>query len=366
MLCGGLKSNGLADPFRNNEDDTFPEEQLPPPLQEHDPSDQPPRRPRNIPPAAQPQLALPFNPYMHLQHPLGHFYPGHALSNGHATYAGMPSSSQHAGSNTTTANAAAGEAAEGLPGLPLPRPLSRTGAGEVKAELASEAQLPSGADAAQRNAGTDAAASAGTAVEAQSIQQAGPMQYPGFGPQQGWAGGPQAPPFMVPPGLSAPVGTTGIMHRPLPYPAPSSLPSLFHPTGQPDAAALQALSGMHGGNFPLSSQAMPEGFPRLYYGAARLYAQHMAGPHGRAPGADAAMYGSTGFNPFMHMPFGANNFPGPQANIPAANSGHAAESGSAQAAESVKKRKTSGATQKRPQAGKSTDCPDRTSYVQGT
>lgn len=362
MLCGGLKSNGLADPFKNNEDDTFPEEQLPIPLQEHNPSDHPSRRPRTAAAALQPYMAPPFNPYMQLQYPMPHLYPGHALSNSHAmpaVHAMMPGSFQHSSSGVTNSNAAAAMAMGAPQILPMARPLARTGASDsasAKTDLPSEAQPSSATEA------TDAAGSvclesdvvaASVASAGQDAQQTESMQPAVSLPQQAWGGPPFGPPVMMPPNLSAPVGTTGIMHRPLPYPPPSSLPSLFQPTGQPEAAALQALSGMQGGNFPLTPQAMSEGFPQLYFGAARLYAQHMSGPFGKAPGADASMCGPAGFNPFLHMPFGANGVLGSQASPAAAGSDHAAGSGSAQAAESSRKRKAPAASQKRQGAGKS-------------
>ena len=353
MLCGGLKSNGLADPFKNNEDDTFPEEQLPPPLQEHDPSDQVPRRPRPAVAPSHPQLAPAFNPYMQLPYPLGQMYPVPAM---------VPTSSQHAGSNTNNAFEPSIVATAGAPDVPMPRPLSRTGAAEgiPKTEDPSALQSPGGASALATEAGTatvsciDADPSIAASTSGQPGQQAGPLQYPVSAAQQasGSGMGLSGPPFMMPTSLSAPVGTTGIMHRPLPYPTPASLPSLFHPAAQPDATTMQAFTGMHGGNFPIGSQPMPEGFPGLYYGAARLYAQHMSGPFARAPGADTGMYGSAVFNPFLHMPFGATGFPGPQANALAAGSSQAVGSESAQAAESAKKRK-SGASGKRQSASKS-------------
>ena len=340
MLCGGIKSNGLADPFKNNEDDSFPDEQLPPPLQEHDPPEQPSRRGRQASHtlAAVPQQA-PFNPYLHLQLPLSaQLYPGHPLANGHATPA-MPHDilAQHAYHDTGKLNGlsrAAAMSEEGLPDLPLSRPLSRTGASDT-------APKPEPSITVQSSAEDDAIDPAAPS----SSQQAEAMQHPTA---------PASMPFVMHPTASAPMGSTGIMHPHMPYPNPSGIPSLFHPAAAQDAAALQALSaGFPGANFP---QGMPEGFPGLYYGAAagaaRLYAQHMAGPFSAAPGSsqgqsNPALYGPAGFNPFLQLPFAG--FGHPQVTAVTAGSDQAA--GSAHPAESAKKKKTP-SSQKRAGAAK--------------
>lgn len=398
MLCGSLNRNGLADPFKNNEDDTFPEEQLPPPLKEHEPptaSDHPPRKPRHADAAA----AAPVNsqhlmhhfPLAQLQHQalqLQHtgslpvqfpsffdMYPAHAqaASQAFAVHGAAPDTMPGPVASVNGNDDAGPSAFHGMlpnhqmAGLPLPRPLSGmsgatdsaqagvspaapTAAGPVDMELAAGLN-----QTAPPSSHAEAAAAAPMGMDEMCrAQQAGPSS------------------FMAPPYTSSAVGTTGIMHRPVHYPTPTSgVPSLFHtslpPAGipQPDAAlpqGLGALPGLPSSSFPTSFSFPPNSSaadmfpPNLYYGAAadaaRLYAHHMA-PFAKT--ANISPYGPAGLSTFLPTPFAATGLQTPKVEgvtvVPAAPSQTDPAGPAAGAAvETGRKRKTPGSSQKK--AGK--------------
>ncbi|KAL0049880.1 hypothetical protein WJX82_011620 [Trebouxia sp. C0006] len=359
MLCGSLNRNGLADPFKNNEDDTFPEEQLPPPLQEHEPpaaSDYPPRKAHhaNAAPVHSQHLMHHFplaqlpHQALQLQH-TGSFpvqfpsffdmYPAHAqaASQAFAAHSAAPHT-MHGPAASVNGNGDAGPSANHgmLPNHQMAE-INQTSAPSSDAEAAAAAAAaPMGRDEVGR------------------AQQAGPSL------------------FMVPPYPSTAVGTTGIMHRPIHYPTPTSgVPSLFHtslpPAGipQPDAALPQGLGAMPGlpsssfptsFGFPPNSSAADMFPPNLYYGAAadaaRLYAHHMA-PFAKT--ANISPYGPAGLSTFLPTPFAATGLQTPKVEgvtvEPAASSQTDPAGPAAGAAvETGRKRKTPGSSQKK--AGK--------------
>ena len=393
MLCGSLNRNGLADPFKNNEDDTFPEEQLPPPLQEHEPpaaSDYPPRKAHhaNAAPVHSQHLMHHFplaqlpHQALQLQH-TGSFsvqfpsffdmYPAHAqaASQAFAAHSAAPHT-MHGPAASVNGNGDAGPSANHgmlpnhqMAGLPLHMPLSgMNGAGD----LAQAGVSPAALGAVDVGVGAEINQTSAPSSDAEAAAAAAPMGMGEVGRAQ--QAGPSL--FMVPPYPSTAVGTTGIMHRPIHYPTPTSgVPSLFHtslpPAGipQPDAALPQGLGAMPGlpsssfptsFGFPPNSSAADMFPPNLYYGAAadaaRLYAHHMA-PFAKT--ANISPYGPAGLSTFLPTPFAATGLQTPKVEgvtvEPAAPSQTDPAGPAAGAAvETGRKRKTPGSSQKK--AGK--------------
>ncbi len=399
MLCGSLNRNGLADPFKNNEDDTFPEEQLPPPLQEHDPpaaSDHPPRKARHADAAA----AAP----VHSQHLMHHFplaqlqhqalqlqhtgsspvqfpsffdmYPAHAQAASQAFAAhGAAPHTLHGPVASVNGNGDAGRSAipgmlpnHQMAGLPLHMPLSGMGRATDSAQAGISPAAPAALGTVDVGVSAGVNQAAAPSSDAEAAAAAAPMGIDEAGRAQ--HAGPSA--FMVPPYPSTAVGTTGIMHRPIPYPTPTSgVPSLFHTSlphagiPQPDAALPQGLGAMPGlpsssfpasFGFPPNSSAADMFPPNLYYGAAadaaRLYAHHMA-PFAKT--ANISPYGPAGLSTFLPTPFAATGLQTPKVEgvtvEPAAPSQtDPAGSAAGAAVETGRKRKTPGSSQKK--AGK--------------
>ena len=386
MLCGSLNRNGLADPFKNNEDDTFPEEQLPPPLQEHEPpaaSDYPPRKARHVDAApVHSQHLMHHFPLAQLQHqalqpqhtgssPV-HFpsffdmYPAHAQAASQAFAAhGAAPHTLHGPAACGNGNGDAGPSASHgmLPNRQVAGPplsgmngaIDSAQAGVSPAAPAALGPVDMGLgvnQAAAPSIDADAAAAAPTGIdEVGRAQQAGPSL------------------FMAPPYPSTAVGTTGIMHRPIHYPTPTSgVPSLFHtslpPAGipQPDAAlpqGLGAVPGLPSSSFPTSFGFPPNSSaadmfpPNLYYGAAadaaRLYVHHMA-PFAKT--ANISPYGPAGLSTFLPTPFAVTGLQAPKVEgvtlEPAAPSqADPAGSAAGAAVETGRKRKTPGSSQKK-------------------
>ena len=395
MLCGSLNRNGLADPFKNNEDDTFPEEQLPPPLQEHElptASDPPSRKARHAADAApvHSQHLMHHLPLAQLQHQalqLQHtgalpmqfpsffdMYPAHAQAASQAFAAcGAAPHAMHGPVASMNGNGDAGPSAihsmlpnHQMAGLPLPRPLSSMSGARDSAQAGVSPAAPSALGPADMEvAGVNQAAAPSSDAEAAAAAPVG-MDEVG-GAQQA---GPTS--FMVPPYSSLPVGTTGIMHRPIHYPTPTSgVPSLFHtslpPAGipQPDIALPQglcAVPGLPSSSFPTSFGFPPNSSaadmfpPNLYYGAAadaaRLYAHHMA-PFAKT--ANISPYGPAGLATFLPTPFAATGLQTPKVEGVTVEPGAPSQTdptGPAVGAtgESGRKRKTPGSSQKK--AGK--------------
>ncbi|KAL0034314.1 hypothetical protein WJX77_008756 [Trebouxia sp. C0004] len=398
MLCGSLNRNGLADPFKNNEDDTFPEEQLPPPLQEHEPpiaSDRPSRRARHADAAdAAPghsQHLMHHFPVAQLQHQalrLQHtgsrpvqfpsffdIYPAHAqaASQAFAAHGAAPHTMQQSVANVNGNGDAGPSGIHGiLPNhqmadLPVPRPLSGMSGARDSALAGVSPAVPTALGPVDMggDAGVSQTAAPSTAAEAAAaapvgmdelcrVQQAGSST------------------FTAPPYTSSGVGTTGIMHRPVHYPTPTSgVPSLFHtslpPAGipQPDGALSQGLGavpGLPSSSFPTSCSFPPNSSaadmfpPNLYYGAAadaaRLYAHHMA-PF--AETSNISPYGPAGLSTFLPIPLAATGLQPPKVEgmtvvPPAPSQTHPAGSPPGAAVETGRKRKTPGSSQKK--AGK--------------
>ncbi len=397
MLCGSLNRNGLADPFKNNEDDTFPEEQLPPPLQEHDPpaaSDYPPRKARHADAApVHSQHLMHHFPLAQLQHQAlqlqhtGSFpvqfpsffdmYPAHAQAASQAFAAcGAAPHTMHGPVASVNGNGDACPSAiygmlpnHQMAGLPLHMPLSGTSGATDSAQAGVSPAAPAALGPVDAGVGAGVNQPAAPSIDAEAAAAAAaPVGIDEVGRAQ--HAGPSS--FMVPPYPSTAVGTTGIMHRPIHYPTPTSgVPSLFHtslpPAGipQPDAALPQGLGplpGLPSSSFPTSFGFPPNSSaadmfpPNLYYGAAadaaRLYAHHMA-PFAKT--ANISPYGPAGLSTFLPTPFAATGLQTPKVEgvteVPAAPSQtDPAGSAAAAAVETGRKRKTPGSSQKK--AGK--------------
>ena len=399
MLCGSLKSNGLADPFKNNEDDSFPEEQLPPPLQEHDPAaaDQLPRKGRQSEkPTDEGPLHAGHAAYYHQQHPAQmqqhaasqhlHFpsclgmWPAHAaavsqafganlglVANGmgsrgmrHPHQNGSDADTSHAGDAAASAfQSSMNTSAYQMAGLPMLQPLSgmqtATAAAKPDAVLASAPQAdnlpkPAGSDA---NLAATAVAAAPSTEEAQGSTQA--QQLPAE----------TAAPFMMPPQQSTAVGTSGIVDRPLQCPTPAGMvPSLFLPNLPPNATQTT------GGTAALPNGSCPSSFPfppsvpagdalpanvcystagdgsRLAQSQLGLYAQHLP--------AFAATGNPAGVSRFFPAPFAPSGNQAPvksgataAASAAVDQSGVSLAAGGAAAAETGRKRKSPGSSQKK-------------------
>ena len=256
-----------------------------------------------------------------------------------------------------------------MAGLPLHMPLSGMSGATDSAQAGVSPAAPTalgpvdvgvGAGVNQAAAPSSDAEAAAAAADPMGIDEVGRAQHAGPGL------------FMVPPYPSTAVGTTGIMHRPIHYPTPTSgVPSLFHtslpPAGipQPDAALPQGLGAMPGlpsSSFPASFGLPPNSSaadmfpPNLYYGAAadaaRLYAHHMA-PFAKT--ANISPYGPAGLSTFLPTPFAATGLQAPKVEgvtVEAAALSQADSAGptAAAAVETGRKRKTPGSSQKK--AGK--------------
>lgn len=410
MLCGSLKSNGLADPFKNNEEDTFPEEQLPPPLQEHDmlpSSDHSLKKARqhadasaaaaaasgqhvahayNAQPAQLQQQGLQsqHNGMLQMQFPsFFDLYPAHAhaASQAFAAHSTAPCAvpggvhpHQNGGGASVNGYADAGSAAfRGMPDQQMTdaqmlRPLTdMSGA----ADPAGVSPAPAASAAVPMDTTADHGVSQ-AAEPSSTAQTAAAAPQPEMSMSSAQQAGSSA--FVVPPYMSSTVGTTGIMHRPVQYPHfTSGVPSLFHtslppavaPQPDPTAAAAgptQAFGTMTGlpsisfpgsFGFPPASCAADMFPPNLYYGAAaeaaRLHAHNMA-PFAKA--ASASLYGPASLSTFLPTPLAASTLQTPQ---PEATTAVPAGGGPSQvagaAAESAgqagRKRKTPGSSQKK-------------------
>ena len=411
MLCGSLKSNGLADPFKNSEDDSFPEEQRPPPLQEHDTTatiaaDLLPRKFRQHAAAAsgpvgnlragqphqhpgqQQQHALhqQFHASLPMQFPaFFDLYPAHAQAAAQASATnakagamhsavdgrGLGLSLQHDGdlaavNDTRNVDAERALNVDGMLDYHLadtiPPKLAPGSCGErdSAAQPAVSVAAPTGpAEGSEAAVGDNlpepvaAAAPAHAAAAQESAAVASAQQLLSAGGSN---------PYMLMPHMSAALGTTGIMHRPVQYPS-GVLPSLFHtsppPAGMPHLAAaaaaaaqpMAAMSGLPGSfPFPPNSSAADAYPPNLYYSvaadAARLYAQQMA-PFARA--ANASLCGPAGLSSLLPTSFAPSLLktakPEGLDTAPAA-ADHNHVSASA-AGEAGRKRKSPGSSQKK-------------------
>lgn len=393
MLCGSLNRNGLADPFKNNEDDTFPEEQLPPPLQQHEPptASDPSRKARHADAApVNSQHLMHHFPLAQLQHQAlllqhtGSFpvqfpsffdmYPAHAQAASQAFAAqGAAPHTMHQPVASANGNSDAGPSASHgmlpnhhMAGLPLHRPLSGT-SGATDSAQAGVSPAALGSVDVGVGAGVNQTAAPSSDAEEAAAAAAAPTGVDEMGRAQ--HAGPSS--SMVPQYTSSAVGTTGIMPRPVHYPTPTSgVPSLFHtslPPGipQPDAAlppGLGAVPGLPSSSFPTSFGFPPNSTaadmfpPNLYCGAAadaaRLYAHHMA-PFAKT--ANISPYGPAGLSTFLPTPFAATGLQTPKVEgvtvEPAAPSQtQPAGPPPAAAVETGRKRKTPGSSHKK--AGK--------------
>ncbi|KAA6418689.1 MAG: hypothetical protein FRX49_11342, partial [Trebouxia sp. A1-2] len=350
MLCGSLNRNGLADPFKNNEDDTFPEEQLPPPLQQHEPptASDPSRKARHADAApVNSQHLMHHFPLAQLQHQAlllqhtGSFpvqfpsffdmYPAHAQAASQAFAAqGAAPHTMHQPVASANGNSDAGPSASHgmlpnhhMAGLPLHRPLSGT-SGATDSAQAGVSPAALGSVDVGVGAGVNQTAAPSSDAEEAAAAAAAPTGVDEMGRAQ--HAGPSS--SMVPQYTSSAVGTTGIMPRPVHYPTRTSgVPSLFHtslPPGipQPDAAlppGLGAVPGLPSSSFPTSFGFPPNSTaadmfpPNLYCGAAadaaRLYAHHMA-PFAKT--ANISPYGPAGLSTFLPTPFAATGLQTPK------------------------------------------------------
>ena len=286
MLCGSLKSNGLADPFKNNEDDTFPEEQLPPPLQEHGAvsMDQPPRKVRQserapeglahaVHPAGYQQMPQMQQPASSQQLHLPSYFdmwPAHAAAMSQALGANMGFSNsgmgiggiRHlhqngngaAGMNHTAAASGVDVPAYQTAGVPPLQAVSNglAAAAGATSDAVTDPSFPS--DSSPDIQGRKPEASA-TVVPAVSASQEGCPAAEAQLPSGASASS-------VAPQASAAVAATGTMHRPKQYPTPpGSLPPMLHPSlplaaTQAPASTAAALSSSFPGSFPFSPNAL--------------------------------------------------------------------------------------------------------------
>lgn len=369
MLCGSLKSNGLADPFKNNEDDTFPEEQLPPYLQEHSSAvDQPPRKGRQNEMAPAPEglaRAVHSAGYQSLhmpqvQQPASsqqlHFpsyldmWPAHAAAMSQALGANARFNANgtgivgmrhlHQNSNAGCAPAAAAFGVD-LPdyhaaGLLQSQPVSNGFAATAAAasDAVTNPSLPPDSSSGLQGSMSEAAATAVPTVS-QEASPASQAQQP-----------PALQASLVAPQASTTVADTGTMHRPMQYPTPpGSLPLLLHPSlplGAAPASASTAatLSSSFPGSFLFPSSApaadafAPADMTRLAQSQLGWYAQHLP---------------PSSLNGYLPAPFVLNTHQVPfKTQSPAAvdaNGLSPAAAGSAD--EAGRKRKSPGSSQKK-------------------
>ncbi|KAL3157100.1 hypothetical protein ABBQ38_001346 [Trebouxia sp. C0009 RCD-2024] len=336
MLCGSLKSNGLADPFKNNEDDTFPEEQLPPPLQEHATAsvDHPPRKGRQSGKAPAAGFAHAVYPALYQQQHAAQMqqpsasqqlhlpsyidmWPTHAAAISQAFGANMgfgangsisslyQNAGAAAGANAAAAAFAANMSAYQASGLPLPQtmPAALNAKAAPSADAVTNPSLPPHASPVPH---CEPATAPVPAVSAsQHATPASEAQQP-----------PVVPATSVLPQTSAAVGVTATMHPPMQYPTPpGSLPPLLHPSLAPPAVQATAstaappMSGFPGSfPFPPNTSAADAFNPAMHCSTAadmaRLtqsqlgwYAQHLPPFGGAHP---------PGLNGFLPTPFALN------------------------------------------------------------
>ena len=393
MLCGSLKSNGLADPFKNNEDDSFPEEQLPPPLQEHGPAagDQLPKKGRqNEKPINEGPLHAghpahyhqQYQPHMqqhaasqHLHFP-SYFdmWPAHAAAVSQAFGAnlglgangmGVRGMRHHDQNGSAAATSHAGDAAASafqssinmsayqMAGLPVLQPLSGMQSATAAAKPDAISVSAPRADSPPNASSSDAKPAAAAVAAAPSTEAAeGSAQ-----PQQLPTG--TAAPFTVLPQQSAAVGTTGIVHRPLQYPTPAGMvPSLFLPNMPANAtqttgntAALP--NGSCPGSFPFPpgmppGDALPTSMCYSTAGDASRLAQSQLGLYAQHLPAFASAGNTAGIGGFFPASFAPNSNQAPSGGTAAASAA-VDQSGvsSAAAGETGRKRKSPGSSQKK-------------------
>lgn len=383
MLCGSLKSNGLADPFKNNEDDTFPEEQLPPPLQEHDaPSaDHPTRKGRQSEKPANGDLNHAAHParYQHAaqmqqqamlqQAPFPSYFdmwPAHAAAMSQAFgasgmgVAGMGNAEQNGAAAAAAAafQTSMNMSAHQLAGLPLPQAGMHpaTAAAKLAAVSSPSLQADTCRGAGLLSLGPAPSAVATAAAAAPPSQEAGPSSEAEQPPLTALTAS-----MMVPQSSTA-VGTTGIMHRPLLYPnVPGGTPSLFH-TGLAPAATQAAASSaaLISSGFP-SSFPFPLNMPTLdangngTYPSAAADASRLSqlGLYGQHLPAFAHAAHTAGMGNFLPTPFAVNSHQGPVKSESTAAASAAADQGGLPSAaagiagEAGRKRKSPGSSQKR-------------------
>ena len=383
MLCGSLKSNGLADPFKNNEEDTFPEEQLPPPLQEHGSAvDQPLRKGRQSERAPAPEGLV------HAVHPAGyqpqdmpqvqqpassqqlHFpsyfdmWPAHAAAMSQALGANMRfgangietggmrhlNQDSDAAARASSAAAAFGvnpsayQAAGLLPSQAISNGYAATAGATTDA--VTNSSLPS-----DSSPELDKPKAPATVVPAVLASQEAPPA--SEAPQP-----PGLPASSVAPQASTAVAASGAMHRPVQSPTPpGSLPPLRHPS-LPHAAVPASTAATLSSSFPGSFLFLPNApaadsfAPALHSSTAadvtRLaqsqlgwYAQHL--PPFTGPANPA------GLNGYLPSPFVLDTHQVPlKAESPAAVDADGLSSAAAGlAVEAGRKRKSPGSSQKK-------------------
>lgn len=384
MLCGSLKSNGLADPFKNNEDATFAEEQLPPPLQEHATAsmDHPARKGRQSEKLAAVGLAHAALPAFYQQQhaaqmqqpsasqqvqfpPYFDMWPAHAAAISQALGAnmgfgangmglgGMQNLHQNGGTAAAGTSAAAAAAfganmsAYQTSGLPLPQTVPagvNAKAAPVSDAITNPSLHPHTSPELRDGTGEPAAAPMPPVSASQKTTLASEAQ----------------PPLVLPassvlPYASTAAGAAATTHPPMQYPTPpGSLPPLLHPSLAPPASQTTAAAPISGfpGSFPFPpNTSAADAFGPAMHSVADMtrltqsqlgwYAQHLAPFSGTAHPA--------ALNGFLPTPFALNTNPVcPKADNPAVASAAAGVPGvSAAAGEPAKKRKTSGAVQRK-------------------
>ena len=389
MLCGSLKSNGLADPFKNNEDDTFPEEQLPPPLQEHSSAVyQPPRKGRQSEMAPAPDgLAHAVDPAGYqpqhmpqVQQPASsqqpHFpsyfdmWPAHAAAMSQALGANMrfgangmaidgmrrlhQNSDAVAGADPAVAdfgvNVPTCQAAGLLPSQPVSNGCVAT-SGPIS-DAVTDPSLPP--DSSPELHGNKPKPVATVVLAVSASQEASPASK-----------AQPSPTLPLAPQASTAVAATGTMHRPMQYPTPpGSLPPLLHPSlplaaAPAPASTAATLSSSFPGSFlfPPNAPAADSFVPALHSSTAadvtRL-AQSQLGWYGQHLPSFTGAANSAGLSGYLPAPFVSNTQHVPlktegPANVEA-NGLSSAAAGSA--VEAGRKRKSPGSCQKKgPKAG---------------
>ena len=377
MLCGSLKSNGLADPFKNNEDDTFPEEQLPPLLQEHGSAmDQSLRKGRQSERAPAPEGLA------HAVHPTGyqpqhmpqvqqptssqqlHFpsyfdmWPAHAAAMSQALGANIrfgvngieTGGMRHLQNSDAPAAAASGvnPSAYQAAGLLSSQPMSNGCAATAGAttDAVTNPSLPS-----DSSPELDKPEATATGVSAVSASQEAPAA--SEAPQP-----PGLPASSVAPQASTAAAASGTMHRPVQYPTPpGSLAPLLHPSlshAAAPATTAATLSSSFPGSFlfPPHAPAADSLAPALHSSTAadvtRL-AQSQLGWYAQQLPPFTGPAHPAGLNGYLPTPFVLNTHQVPlKAESPAAVDANGLSSAAAgSAVEAGRKRKSPGSSQRK-------------------